>query len=68
MVATCISVGCGSLSALWDNRLRSIGVSRGKLSRITLVVLCISAGYFHAISALVAAQEVALSDDRCEHS
>ena len=68
MVATCSSVGCGSLPALWDNRLRSPGVSRGKLSTRTLVVRCISTLYFHVISAHLAAQITALGNDRCGHS
>ena len=68
MVATCSSVGCGSLSALWDNRLRSPGVSRGELSTRTLVLLYISIWYFHATSAHLNAQEMALGSKRCGHS
>ena len=68
MSATCSSVGCGSLSALWDNRLRSPGVSKGKVLTRTLVVLCISSLYSHVLSAHLVAQETALGNDPCGYS
>ena len=68
MSATCSSVSCGSLSALWDNRLRSPGVSKGKVLTRTLVVLCISSLYSHVMSAHLVAQETALGNDRCGYS
>ena len=68
MPATCLSVGCGSLSALWGNRLRSPGASKGKVLTRTLVVLCISSLYSHVMSAHLVAQETALGNDRCGYS